>query len=161
MRPLNRVALLRLFPANMIPVTLHQIPALSTSLFCRCGASVFQRQCKRMISKKTRICDVLKSTDIGSDVRVQVRHPNTFTLKRSLSLYAWLTCMLLMQGWARSVRPQKDNLFLHVNDGSSSQPLQVVASSHLNTRCLNIYECNLTYSDKSILLTMTCTCSSK
>ncbi|KAA0702335.1 putative asparagine--tRNA ligase, mitochondrial [Triplophysa tibetana] len=94
----------------MIPVTLLRIPALSTSLFCRCGASVFQLQCRRTISKKARICDVLKSTHIGSDARVQ--------------------------GWVRSVRPQKDNLFLHVNDGSSLQPLQVVASSHLNTRDL-------------------------
>uniref|UniRef100_A0A673KAI2 asparagine--tRNA ligase n=1 Tax=Sinocyclocheilus rhinocerous TaxID=307959 RepID=A0A673KAI2_9TELE len=42
-------------------------------------------------------------------------------------------------GWVRSVRPQKDNLFLHVNDGSSLQPLQVVASSHLNTRCYSLH----------------------
>uniref|UniRef100_A0A3B5A469 Asparaginyl-tRNA synthetase 2, mitochondrial n=1 Tax=Stegastes partitus TaxID=144197 RepID=A0A3B5A469_9TELE len=34
-----------------------------------------------------------------------------------------------VSGWVRSVRPQKANLFLHVNDGSSLQPLQVVASS--------------------------------
>ncbi|XP_065137690.1 asparaginyl-tRNA synthetase isoform X4 [Paramisgurnus dabryanus] len=94
----------------MIPVTLLRIPVLPTSLFSRCGALFFQRHCRRMISKKMRICDILECTDIGSDVRIQ--------------------------GWVRSVRPQKDNLFLHVNDGSSLKPLQVVASSHLNTRDL-------------------------
>ncbi|XP_073719286.1 asparaginyl-tRNA synthetase [Misgurnus anguillicaudatus] len=94
----------------MIPVTLLRIPVLHTSLFFRCGALFFQRHCRRMISKKRRICDILECTDIGSDVRIQ--------------------------GWVRSVRPQKDNLFLHVNDGSSLKPLQVVASSHLNTRDL-------------------------
>lgn len=123
--------------AFMIPVTLLRIPALSASLFCRCGASVFQLQCRRMISKKTRICDILKSTHIGSDARVQVSHLNTFITNILDLLYSWLTCTLPLQGWVRSVRPQKDNLFLHVNDGSSLQPLQVVASSHLNTRCFS------------------------
>uniref|UniRef100_A0A672RGL8 OB domain-containing protein n=1 Tax=Sinocyclocheilus grahami TaxID=75366 RepID=A0A672RGL8_SINGR len=47
-----------------------------------------------------------------------------------------LPYLLFLQGWVQSVRPQKDNLFLHVNDGSSLKPLQVVASSHLNTRYL-------------------------
>ncbi|KAM9359771.1 asparaginyl-tRNA synthetase [Symphorus nematophorus] len=41
-----------------------------------------------------------------------------------------------VQGWVRSVRPQKTNLFLHVNDGSSLQSLQVVASSELNNPLL-------------------------
>uniref|UniRef100_A0AAY5F5U1 asparagine--tRNA ligase n=1 Tax=Electrophorus electricus TaxID=8005 RepID=A0AAY5F5U1_ELEEL len=40
------------------------------------------------------------------------------------------------QGWVRSVRSQKNNLFLHVSDGSSLEPLQVVASADLNTRGL-------------------------
>ncbi|KAK2846691.1 hypothetical protein Q5P01_009690 [Channa striata] len=40
--------------------------------------------------------------------------------------------LCLFQGWVRSVRPQKANLFLHVNDGSSLQPLQIVAGSELN-----------------------------
>uniref|UniRef100_A0A3Q2USK8 asparagine--tRNA ligase n=1 Tax=Haplochromis burtoni TaxID=8153 RepID=A0A3Q2USK8_HAPBU len=35
-------------------------------------------------------------------------------------------------GWVRSVRAQKANVFLHVNDGSSLQSLQVVASSELS-----------------------------
>lgn len=42
------------------------------------------------------------------------------------------TCYSLLQGWVRSVRPQKKNLFLHLNDGSSSQSLQIVAGSELN-----------------------------
>ena len=36
------------------------------------------------------------------------------------------------KGWVRSVRSQKDNLFVHVNDGSCLQPLQIVASSELS-----------------------------
>ncbi|RXM97339.1 putative asparagine--tRNA ligase, mitochondrial [Acipenser ruthenus] len=39
-------------------------------------------------------------------------------------------------GWVRSVRSQKDVLFLHVNDGSSLQSLQVVASPSLDDRHL-------------------------
>uniref|UniRef100_A0A3B5LFN4 Asparaginyl-tRNA synthetase 2, mitochondrial n=1 Tax=Xiphophorus couchianus TaxID=32473 RepID=A0A3B5LFN4_9TELE len=38
----------------------------------------------------------------------------------------------LLQGWVRSVRPQKNNIFLHVNDGSSLQSLQIVADAKLN-----------------------------
>ncbi|XP_038618048.1 probable asparagine--tRNA ligase, mitochondrial isoform X2 [Tachyglossus aculeatus] len=38
-----------------------------------------------------------------------------------------------VQGWVRSVRSQKDILFLHVNDGSSLESLQVVADSSLDT----------------------------
>uniref|UniRef100_A0A3P9DDQ8 asparagine--tRNA ligase n=1 Tax=Maylandia zebra TaxID=106582 RepID=A0A3P9DDQ8_9CICH len=37
-----------------------------------------------------------------------------------------------VDGWVRSVRAQKANVFLHVNDGSSLQSLQVVASSELS-----------------------------
>ncbi|XP_008307027.1 asparaginyl-tRNA synthetase isoform X2 [Cynoglossus semilaevis] len=39
---------------------------------------------------------------------------------------------IIIQGWVRSVRAQKANLFLHVTDGSCLQPLQIVASSELN-----------------------------
>ncbi|KAM8814748.1 asparaginyl-tRNA synthetase isoform 2-T2 [Rhynchonycteris naso] len=38
-----------------------------------------------------------------------------------------------VQGWIRSVRSQKEVLFLHVNDGSSLESLQVVADSNLDT----------------------------
>ncbi|XP_060032662.1 probable asparagine--tRNA ligase, mitochondrial isoform X5 [Erinaceus europaeus] len=37
-----------------------------------------------------------------------------------------------VQGWIRSVRSQKEVLFLHVNDGSSLESLQVVADSSLD-----------------------------
>ncbi|XP_054947473.1 asparaginyl-tRNA synthetase isoform X2 [Physeter macrocephalus] len=39
-----------------------------------------------------------------------------------------------VQGWIRSVRSQKEILFLHVNDGSSLESLQVVADSSFDSR---------------------------
>ncbi|XP_036715444.1 probable asparagine--tRNA ligase, mitochondrial isoform X4 [Balaenoptera musculus] len=39
-----------------------------------------------------------------------------------------------VQGWIRSVRSQKEVLFLHVNDGSSLESLQVVADSSFDSR---------------------------
>nr|XP_045226162.1 probable asparagine--tRNA ligase, mitochondrial isoform X2 [Macaca fascicularis] len=39
-----------------------------------------------------------------------------------------------VQGWIRSVRSQKEVLFLHVNDGSSLESLQIVADSSLDSR---------------------------
>ncbi|XP_053526777.1 probable asparagine--tRNA ligase, mitochondrial isoform X3 [Artibeus jamaicensis] len=39
-----------------------------------------------------------------------------------------------VQGWIRSVRSQKEVLFLHVNDGSSLENLQVVADSNFDNR---------------------------
>ncbi|XP_061073190.1 probable asparagine--tRNA ligase, mitochondrial [Conger conger] len=60
--------------------------------------------------RKLRICEALSTQEIGTQVRIQ--------------------------GWVRSVRSQKENLFLHVNDGSSLQSLQVVASAELNCRNL-------------------------
>ncbi|XP_054979041.1 probable asparagine--tRNA ligase, mitochondrial [Sorex araneus] len=39
-----------------------------------------------------------------------------------------------VQGWIRSVRSQKEVLFLHVNDGSSLENLQVVADSSFASR---------------------------
>lgn len=39
-----------------------------------------------------------------------------------------------VQGWIRSVRSQKKVLFLHVNDGSSLESLQVVADSSFDSR---------------------------
>ncbi|NXK33597.1 SYNM protein, partial [Piprites chloris] len=41
-----------------------------------------------------------------------------------------------VQGWVRSVRSQKDVLFLHINDGSSLEHLQVVADPSLENRDL-------------------------
>ncbi|XP_061576422.1 probable asparagine--tRNA ligase, mitochondrial [Cololabis saira] len=37
-----------------------------------------------------------------------------------------------VQGWIRSVRAQKNNVFFHLNDGSSLQSLQVVARAEMN-----------------------------
>ncbi|XP_025058339.1 probable asparagine--tRNA ligase, mitochondrial isoform X2 [Alligator sinensis] len=42
-----------------------------------------------------------------------------------------------VQGWVRSVRSQKEVLFLHINDGSSLESLQVVADPSLKYRDLN------------------------
>ncbi|OXB60351.1 hypothetical protein ASZ78_013500 [Callipepla squamata] len=41
-----------------------------------------------------------------------------------------------VQGWVRSVRSQKEILFLHINDGSSLESLQVVADPSLQNRDL-------------------------
>ncbi|XP_071583530.1 asparaginyl-tRNA synthetase isoform X1 [Heliangelus exortis] len=41
-----------------------------------------------------------------------------------------------VQGWVRSVRCQKEVLFLHINDGSSLESLQVVADPSLENRDL-------------------------
>ncbi|NXF09625.1 SYNM protein, partial [Smithornis capensis] len=41
-----------------------------------------------------------------------------------------------LQGWVRSVRSQKEVLFLHINDGSSLENLQVVADPSLENRDL-------------------------
>ncbi|XP_074002580.1 asparaginyl-tRNA synthetase isoform X1 [Numenius arquata] len=41
-----------------------------------------------------------------------------------------------VQGWVRSVRSQKEVLFLHINDGSSLESLQVVADPSLENRDL-------------------------
>uniref|UniRef100_A0A673WJ62 Asparaginyl-tRNA synthetase 2, mitochondrial n=1 Tax=Salmo trutta TaxID=8032 RepID=A0A673WJ62_SALTR len=60
--------------------------------------------------RKLTICEAISHLQVGTKIKVQ--------------------------GWVRSVRPQKENLFLHVNDGSSLQSLQVVASSELNHRLL-------------------------
>ncbi|XP_061537613.1 probable asparagine--tRNA ligase, mitochondrial [Phycodurus eques] len=43
-----------------------------------------------------------------------------------------LEAKVQVQGWVRSVRSQKANLFLDVNDGSCLQSLQIVASPQLN-----------------------------
>ncbi|XP_037533821.1 probable asparagine--tRNA ligase, mitochondrial [Nematolebias whitei] len=55
---------------------------------------------------KLRVSEALSGTGLGANVKIQ--------------------------GWVRSVRLQKKNVFLHVNDGSSLQSLQVVAGAELN-----------------------------
>uniref|UniRef100_H3AU64 Asparaginyl-tRNA synthetase 2, mitochondrial n=1 Tax=Latimeria chalumnae TaxID=7897 RepID=H3AU64_LATCH len=61
-----------------------------------------------------------------------LRFCSTETFKEKVSVLKALTAQLVgkdikIQGWVRSVRSQKAVLFLHVNDGSSLQNLQVVA----------------------------------
>ncbi|XP_074496554.1 asparaginyl-tRNA synthetase [Sebastes fasciatus] len=76
------------------------------------------------------------TSSVSRGVLVSVRHycrrtPATLRVSEALSA-AKLGENVKVKGWVRSVRPQKANLFLHVNDGSSLQSLQVVASSELN-----------------------------
>ncbi|KAF4086184.1 hypothetical protein AMELA_G00103290 [Ameiurus melas] len=87
------------------PVTLLG-RSLVTSRLCACVIVSKRLYCSS--GKRIRVHDALTSLEAGSAIRIQ--------------------------GWVRSVRSQKHNLFLHVSDGSSLQPLQVVASSDLNTR---------------------------
>lgn len=60
--------------------------------------------------RKVRVSEALSGVELGADVTIQ--------------------------GWVRSVRSQKENLFFHVNDGSSLQSLQIIASSDLNNPLL-------------------------
>ncbi|XP_076002639.1 asparaginyl-tRNA synthetase [Genypterus blacodes] len=64
-----------------------------------------RRYCKET-PIKLRISEALSGAELGENVKVE--------------------------GWVRSVRAQRANLFLHVNDGSSLQSLQIVATSELN-----------------------------
>ncbi|KAG9348402.1 hypothetical protein JZ751_002137 [Albula glossodonta] len=91
-------------------------------LFGKLGCVLLRRTCpyrgivtiyrchSQKSSKKLRICEALSQKETGEYVRIQ--------------------------GWIRSVRSQKELLFLHVNDGSSLDSLQVVASSELDNRYL-------------------------
>ncbi|XP_056297002.1 probable asparagine--tRNA ligase, mitochondrial isoform X2 [Pseudoliparis swirei] len=69
--------------------------------------------------------------------RYSVKTPTKLRVSEAVS-GAQLGGNVKVQGWVRSVRPQKANLFLHVNDGSSLQSLQVVASSELNDPLLTL-----------------------
>uniref|UniRef100_A0A3B4YNH3 Asparaginyl-tRNA synthetase 2, mitochondrial n=1 Tax=Seriola lalandi dorsalis TaxID=1841481 RepID=A0A3B4YNH3_SERLL len=77
-----------------------------TASVCRGILSSIRQYCKKTPTK-LRVSEALSSAELGTNVKVQ--------------------------GWVRSVRPQKANLFLHVNDGSSLQSLQIVAGSELLT----------------------------
>ncbi|CAN9510937.1 unnamed protein product [Ophioblennius macclurei] len=70
---------------------------------------LFARRFCKKIERKVRINEAF-SSQLGSNVTVQ--------------------------GWVRSVRAQKANVFLHVNDGSCLQSLQVVAGAELNNPLL-------------------------
>ncbi|XP_017552274.2 probable asparagine--tRNA ligase, mitochondrial [Pygocentrus nattereri] len=82
--------------------------AVPASRFCPCATGRTQQYCTS--AKNISIRDALTSLDTGSNIRIR--------------------------GWVRSVRSQKNHLFLHVSDGSSLQPLQVIANSDLNIRGL-------------------------
>nr|XP_057936191.1 probable asparagine--tRNA ligase, mitochondrial [Doryrhamphus excisus]XP_057936192.1 probable asparagine--tRNA ligase, mitochondrial [Doryrhamphus excisus] len=64
------------------------------------------RQFSKKTPRKLRVSEAISGSVLGADIQVL--------------------------GWVRSVRSQKANLFLDVNDGSSLQSLQIVASPELN-----------------------------
>ncbi|XP_069390308.1 asparaginyl-tRNA synthetase [Paralichthys olivaceus] len=86
----------------MFQAAAKTLSAASTASVSRGLSSSFRYYCEKTL----RVSEALSGAELGTDVKVQ--------------------------GWVRSVRPQKTNLFLHVNDGSSLQSLQVVAGSELN-----------------------------
>lgn len=50
----------------------------------------------------------------------------------------------IFQGWVKSIRTHKNHIFFHIIDGSSPQPLQIVASPELIARlvigaCVSVY----------------------
>ncbi|RVE65113.1 hypothetical protein OJAV_G00132620 [Oryzias javanicus] len=80
-------------------------PVSSISPVSRCVSFCVRRFCEKNPTK-LRVSEALLGAEVGEDVRVQ--------------------------GWVRSYRPQKNNLFLHVNDGSSLKSLQVVAPAGIS-----------------------------
>ncbi|KAM6987916.1 asparaginyl-tRNA synthetase isoform 1-T1 [Tautogolabrus adspersus] len=91
-----------------------------------------------MLQAAAKTCSVASTT--SRQILSTIRHyckktPTTLRVSEAVS-GAGLGGNIKVQGWIRSVRPQKTNLFLHVNDGSSLQPLQIVASSELNNPSL-------------------------
>ncbi|XP_065268260.1 asparaginyl-tRNA synthetase isoform X5 [Emys orbicularis] len=65
---------------------------------------------KHTQAARLRVCEALEAQEVAGDIKVQ--------------------------GWVRSVRSQKEVLFLHINDGSSLESLQVVADPTLEHRDL-------------------------
>ncbi|XP_074535678.1 asparaginyl-tRNA synthetase [Halichoeres trimaculatus] len=82
---------------------------LSVASTTRGILSCIRHFCKK-IPTKLRVSEAVSGAGLGEEIKVQ--------------------------GWIRSSRPQKTNLFLHVNDGSCLQSLQIVASSELNNPLL-------------------------
>ncbi|XP_031719353.1 asparaginyl-tRNA synthetase isoform X1 [Anarrhichthys ocellatus] len=105
-------------PQSAAFLTMFQAAAKTLSVATTTAATLtrgtsfsLRRYCKKTPAK-LRVSQAVAGADLGANVKVQ--------------------------GWVRSVRPQKANLFLHVNDGSSLQSLQVVASSELNDPLLTL-----------------------
>lgn len=59
------------------------------------------------------------------------RSLSRISVREALSSHDEDTRKVKVQGWVRSVRDQKEVLFLHINDGSSLQNLQIVAEPSL------------------------------
>uniref|UniRef100_A0A8D2ZJC0 asparagine--tRNA ligase n=1 Tax=Scophthalmus maximus TaxID=52904 RepID=A0A8D2ZJC0_SCOMX len=89
----------------MFQAAAKSVSAASASAASRGILSSVRRYCDKTPTK-LRVSEALSAAELGARVKVQ--------------------------GWVRSVRPQKANLFLHVNDGSSLQSLQIVAGSELD-----------------------------
>uniref|UniRef100_A0A3Q1GU53 asparagine--tRNA ligase n=1 Tax=Acanthochromis polyacanthus TaxID=80966 RepID=A0A3Q1GU53_9TELE len=89
----------------MFQAVTKTLSVTSTSPVCRGILLGIRHYCKKTPTK-LRVSEALSGADLGANVKVQ--------------------------GWVRSVRPQKANVFLHVNDGSSLQPLQVITGAELS-----------------------------
>lgn len=88
------------------------VKAFSMGPCCSLSAgflSAIRHYCQKTPAK-LRVSQALSGVQLGADVTIQ--------------------------GWVRSVRPQKENLFFHINDGSSLQSLQIIASSDLRNPLL-------------------------
>ncbi|XP_033968983.1 probable asparagine--tRNA ligase, mitochondrial [Trematomus bernacchii] len=89
-----------------------------------------------MLQAAAKTLSVATTTSVSRGILLSIRHyckktPAKLRVSEALSGVE-LGANVKVQGWVRSVRAQKSHLFLHVNDGSSLQSLQVVASSELN-----------------------------
>uniref|UniRef100_A0A8I3N3I3 asparagine--tRNA ligase n=2 Tax=Canis lupus familiaris TaxID=9615 RepID=A0A8I3N3I3_CANLF len=62
------------------------------------------------------------------------RPPARLSVRDALGAQSTSGERVKVQGWIRSVRSQKEVLFLHINDGSSLESLQVVADSSFDNR---------------------------
>ncbi|XP_049432248.1 probable asparagine--tRNA ligase, mitochondrial [Epinephelus fuscoguttatus] len=93
-----------------------------------------------MFQAAAKTLSVTTATSVTRGLLLSIRHycertPVKLRVSEAFS-GAELGAKIKVQGWVHSVRQQKANLFLHVNDGSSLQSLQIVASSELNDRLL-------------------------
>lgn len=89
-----------------------------------------------MLQSAAKVLSFASATSVSRGIAAGFRHyckntPTKLRVSQALS-GAELGSNIKVQGWVRSVRAQKANVFLHVNDGSSLQSLQVIASSELN-----------------------------
>nr|XP_060627199.1 probable asparagine--tRNA ligase, mitochondrial [Anolis sagrei ordinatus]XP_060627200.1 probable asparagine--tRNA ligase, mitochondrial [Anolis sagrei ordinatus] len=85
---------------------------------------MFAAQCMRLVLRRCSSAPRPKPAVAHKLLRVQealeVQNPTGNDIK--------------VQGWVRSVRSQKEILFVHINDGSSLESLQVVANPRLESR---------------------------